>query len=312
MKIYCPVCTVVTDVEFVNNYEHKNKLFENKKLYQCLNCKLIFVHPMPTENALDEYYKKVWLNDERIIARNIYTEMTYQIQAQERIKYLLKHNVLLDGMKVLDVGGGYGYLYDSFKEHGFNNIEYYMTDPSPDNVERLRSKGGRAFAELEDVKEHEFDLVTVCFVLEHIPEPVKFLSNILEYVRDGGYVFIDLPERDDTFKPFIEPHVTVYSMASLTHLVNKLKLEMVHITGYGIERARIKKKIDDTIPGEMTEIKGIAVIIRNLINKVKGIIKCVYLRNYKKRFAISRLYHEYKFDEEGQDRWWIRAILRKS
>jgi len=293
--MFCPLCELEKEVKYLGGYRSRHQTFASKDLYQCLDCELIFVHPMPTSAELDWYYKNVWIKDEATVSTSKETEIVYQIQSEERLKYLSQHIDLSKVMKVLDIGSGFGYLFDAFERHGVKRDAFYATDPSPENLERLKAKGSKAFSDLKEIKERDFDLVTLCYVLEHINEPYKFMLSVMDYVRGGGYIFLDLPERDDTFKPVLEPHVAVYSVASLRKLADKLGLEVIHLTGYGTKRSKL---IEQGRPRRN--------ILSRLINAAS-----IRLEKFRRKNTVNRLYRQYEFGCEGADRWWIRAVLKK-
>jgi len=292
MKLLCPACDIITDTKHISKYSNKDKIFDNKNLYQCQDCKLVFIDPMPSMEELDFYYKNIWITYKE-------AELTYQIQADERFKYLLRHIDMRRCRAVLDVGSGHGYLYESFKKNGFMNIDFHATDPNPDNLHRLKSRGIDAYADLKEIEEREFDIVIIASVLEHVTAPYLFILSVLEYLKEGGYIFIDLPDRDDTFKPIFEPHVAFYSAESLICLVNKLGLEVIHLTGHGRRRSELI--------AELHGKKNILTLAKNMIGGISKKIKGSVSRENELR----NLYKQYKFDEEGIDRWWIRTILRK-
>lgn len=292
MKLLCPACNINKDVEYIRKYSNKDKIFDNKNLYQCQDCKLVFIDLMPSMAELDFYYKNIWKTYKE-------AELTYQIQADERIKYLSRHIDMHGCRAVLDVGSGHGYLYESFKKNGFINIDFYATDPNPDSLQRLKEKGLNAYADLEEIEEHEFDIIVIASVLEHVTAPYLFMLSVMEYLKEGGYIFIDLPDRDDAFKPVFEPHIAFYSAESLTYLANKLGLEIIHLTGYGRRRSELI--------ADLHRKKNILTLAKNMIGRISKQIKGSVSRENE----IKNLYRQYKFDEEGIDRWWIRTILRK-
>lgn len=250
---------------------------------------------MPTLHDLDVYYKTIWTTVDDAAT-------VYQIQADERVHYLKRHLNLPANAKILDVGSGHGLLYDAFLKNGFPKASFYATDPSPENLERLKKRGIQGFSDIKDIGNQQFDLVTICYVLEHVPNPVSFLTSIISYVKQGGYVFIDLPERDDTFKSFLEPHVVVFSEKSLLALAKKINLSVIHHTGYGPQRKLL-----------ITEQN------RNRLFKYLDDLKYKFeLRLYSTFFPLktddiqkNRLFETFHFDEEGFDRWWIRSVMKK-
>jgi 2-polyprenyl-3-methyl-5-hydroxy-6-metoxy-1,4-benzoquinol methylase len=201
MQLFCPACENKIDAKLVSGYNYKHELFKNKKLYQCRVCGLIFVQPMPTFDELDFYYKNVWLKVEGAVPESKEAELVYQIQAEERVQYLSRHIKIPENVQILDIGSGYGYLYEAFQGKMREGIDFYATDPNQKNLKRLQEKGIRAFADIAEIKNRSFDLITLCSVLEHIPNPFSYLKMVLAYLKNDGCLFIDLPERDDTIKP---------------------------------------------------------------------------------------------------------------
>lgn len=298
MRLQCPLCEREQETVFVSQYKNANKLFAGKSLFECQTCKLVFVSPMPSEKELDEYYKTVWLKDENIVSTSSDTELVYQIQARERVKYLSKHIALSNISSVLDVGSGFGYLYDAFNDMFPGRIDFYATDSSPEALKKLKSKGIKAFMDISELGEKKFDLVCACFVLEHVNKPKEFMNKIAGRVKKDGYVFVTVPERDDTFKEQLEPHVTAYNEQSLKSLAEAVGLETVHFTGCGRERSKLIR--------EKRYINRILNLPARLFNKIRRL----FVKDMLK-WKTKTLYGYYKFDKEGRQRWWIRAILIK-
>jgi 2-polyprenyl-3-methyl-5-hydroxy-6-metoxy-1,4-benzoquinol methylase len=294
-KVYCPLCEEEIMVDYVSPYRGRDQLFSNRVLYQCQECRLIFLHPIPNPEELNHYYKTVWTTSEE-------TSIVYQIQAEERVRYLKNHITIPPNAKILDIGTGHGLLYEALSQNGFPDLVFYATDPNPENLARLRKKGIRAFSDIREIKDRDFDLIFVCSVLEHIGEPVQFLLSVKEYFKNGGYMFLDLPERDDTFKQILEPHVTVYTIESLKNLVKKTQFSIIHCTGHGMKRSTVLLNQKQSI---------LVKFLKSFNDRIQD---WIYSRLFPSSFLTmkrNRLYREFKFNEEGIDRWWIRAILKK-
>ncbi|MFH1378787.1 MAG: methyltransferase domain-containing protein [bacterium] len=290
-------------VDAISTYKNKSQLFAHKQLVRCPDCALIFINPLPSEKDLDSYYKNVWLNDESIVSTSSEAAITHQLQADERVKYLSRYLNLSTLSKVLDVGSGDGFLFDSFKKNNLSHISFYATDPSDKNIQKLRRKGINAYYGLDQITERDFDLIAICFVLEHIGDPLQFMKYVLQYVKKNGYIFIDIPERDDLFKPFLEPHVMVYTKQSLLRLLEKLSLTIIHCTGYGIERSRLVQQT--TLWGK---------IVKKIFSLKKFLCRQMYivlLRKNSHEVELMSQYKEYKLDQEGSDRWWLRTVVLK-
>lgn len=311
MKSYCLNCNETTNCEKVGDYTSKSELFKNKLLYRCLGCGLIFIYPTVAQEDLDVYYNSVWLNDENIISTSDNMNIIYRIQAKERFKYLNSHIHFIEDMKILDVGAGFGYLLNEFKRN-LNNPILCATETNKLNINRLRKMRAKVANEIGGFNGEKFDLVNICFVLEHIINPKEFLRDVLKYVKKGGYVFIDLPERDDTFKEMLEPHVVVFTTDSFKNMVDKLDIELLHMTGYGVEREKLVE-LKGQPASASTRIRRIKLLLgrSKKTRKLYGLLK-YFSNKILEKAIVQKYYNQFKFHEEGNNRWWFRAIFRRT
>ena len=93
----------------------------------------------------------------------------------------------------LDVGCGAGHLMEVVKSA---NWEVVGTELSTVAVRRLQEKGYTVYnALLKDLPEprQSFDIVTLIEVLEHVPEPIHLLTEVREFLRPGGCLYMTTP-----------------------------------------------------------------------------------------------------------------------
>lgn len=125
---------------------------------------------------------------------------------------------------VLDVGSGLCVFLHRMKEAGWD-----CTALDPDGRaanHALETVGVKAvcgdFMELRDLG--RFDVVTFNKVLEHVKDPVTMLAKTAEHVREGGFVYVELPDGEAAVsdgpgrEEFCIDHPHVFSGASLTML----------------------------------------------------------------------------------------------
>jgi SAM-dependent methyltransferase len=95
----------------------------------------------------------------------------------------------------LDVGFGNGALLTTAAEFGF---EVVGLDLRASTVARMRDLGFEAHAvELEDYRpDAPFDVVSLADVLEHMPFPKPALRSAHGLLRNGGLLFISMPNAD--------------------------------------------------------------------------------------------------------------------
>lgn len=108
-------------------------------------------------------------------------------------------------LRILDYGGGNGYLADLLRSTGFAHVETY--DPfTPQFSRRPQS---------------QFDLITSYETFEHLPDPLPVFQEIADMLAPGGTVQFStlvLPSRYDMTWWYIGPrngHVSIFSERAL-------------------------------------------------------------------------------------------------
>ncbi len=125
--------------------------------------------------------------------------------------------------RLLDVGCGNGALLRSFAAE-FPSWELIGVDRSESGADAVRSipgverfvVGGPA-----DAPGH-YDLISLVHVLEHVPEPLVFLSEVAAKLNPGGAVLIDAPSfATNPFDLAVVDHVMHFSLATLRELTRR-------------------------------------------------------------------------------------------
>ncbi len=293
LKYYCNLCDKESDFTFLQKYPNQHRAFSNLDLYQCTECGVVFALPYLSDQDLDYYYNEIWKTSEDV-------NIIYEIQAMERVRYINKYLNNYDNLKILDIGSGHGLLYDAFLSQ-YNNISFHATELNPDNIERLQKKGISVSRTISEIGEQKFDIICLCSVLEHLPKPHEFLQEAKKLLKSNGYLFLDLPNRDDLFKQVLDPHVGFYSEESLRYLGKKLNLETLDICTYGKDHKSLIQEFKQT-----TRFNSLKTLIIKYITKIMMYIKYCVTGNWEKEY-----YHSYlKIHEEGGARWWIRGMFR--
>jgi SAM-dependent methyltransferase len=132
---------------------------------------------------------------------------------------LKKHN--LTGKKILEIGCGRGYVVESLRDDGYTCL----------GVDRARIESSKEylffgidFDELNSTIKGETEVVLLCDVLEHIPEPEEFLARIQDAFPHVRHILITVSAREELWSNYDEyyGHMTRYSRPSLTKVLGSV------------------------------------------------------------------------------------------
>jgi SAM-dependent methyltransferase len=100
-----------------------------------------------------------------------------------------------DALRVLDVGGGSGWLLSQVREASPRVAETHEVDIDPGAAEAAQQAGHRFHCvTIEEFEAAEpFDLVLMLNIIEHVADPERVLRAVERCLRPGGLVLIKTP-----------------------------------------------------------------------------------------------------------------------
>ena len=218
----CKICLGKVDQLFKQKVLQKYDV----QYYFCNNCGLIF-----TEKPywLDEAYTdSIASSDTGIVDRNL------KLASQLSILIYFYFN---RKAQFLDLAGGYGILTRLMRDCGF---DYYWEDKYSKN---LVARGFEK--ELCDVQ--KFEILSAFEILEHLENPIEFISNNINKYNSECLVFSTClyagkpPDKSWWYYAFDEgQHIAFYRRGTFEYVAKKLNLHFTSINGVHILS---KKKI---------------------------------------------------------------------
>jgi len=164
---------------------------------RCTDCGLVFLWPRPTGEELRRYYAigEVYHEEDGdpSVAKRYITEMD---EARVRVRRLLP--LLKPDTRLLEVGSGSGAFLDAVRPYVSDLMGVEPNAPSRDLIrQQIRIP---VVERVDDVLKEakSFDLVALFHVLEHVPEPVRFLQDVARLLRSDGRLVVEVPNVDDT------------------------------------------------------------------------------------------------------------------
>lgn len=157
--------------------------------HRCDACGHIFTDGYFTNEALEIIFSEVHEN-QLPNTDNLERDRAFAADMIDKVSSCLGNQ---EG-KWLDVGFGSGALMTTCSEYGFEAIGLDLRRMP---VERMKKFGYEAHCtDLIDFHSHDFRVISMADVLEHMPFPKKSLSHAYELLLPGGVLFVSCPNAD--------------------------------------------------------------------------------------------------------------------
>ncbi|MBI3813156.1 MAG: class I SAM-dependent methyltransferase [Nitrospinae bacterium] len=220
------------------------------KIIKCVHCDLArtFPSPAPSEfyNESDKGYLYMLENEDlwRRFAGNILSEISGYKPSGE----------------LLDVGCGIGILADEANKKGYQASGLEI-NPDAASVGRERYKVSLFNLSISQMSasDKRWDVVILNHVLEHLLQPVQFLSDCRRLLKEDGILYIGVPsykswtaivEGKDWPHFFVDQHIWQWTHKTICEVVNMAGLSIVNIHSkrnnhyhFGGARGKIKRPL---------------------------------------------------------------------
>jgi SAM-dependent methyltransferase len=142
-----------------------------------------------------------------------------------------------DGLSVLDIGCGTGYLLSLLKELGAKVVGLEPGSHGQDGARKYDIPIIRDFFPSLQMK-NKFDIILAFCVLEHVQSYESFLQNIQKQLKDNGVIFLAVPD----CQPYLDTgdisflfhehwnYFTAYTLQSILQRVTGLTIEIEKAT----------------------------------------------------------------------------------
>ena len=158
------------------------------KIVRCKRCGLIYLNPRPKKEDLLEFYDNFFFTDKESVfqwsrlMRRVYEETKRNIERG------------YPSGKLLDMGGGLGLFLKLWNSQKW---ELSGMDISKKAVEYAQSEGlnvRQGSLEKTDFSDNYFDVITMFYVLEHLPNPWKVLKEARRILKKDGLLVVRIPQ----------------------------------------------------------------------------------------------------------------------
>ncbi len=196
----CPVCSSNDSVQ-IGKPRRIDHIFSSIKdinvsdcyIVQCKHCSLFYVKPFPFFST--QLLEIIYSNDNNYF-QELTSKMEYVIHYAnterrfEKIEQYSKRPI----KNYLEIGCGQGFGLQSAKKRGWI---VFGQDVSPDFARIVKEKVGINILvgqlQQDSYKEEMFDVIYIDSVLEHVPNPLEYLSLVRRFLAPHGLVYLILP-----------------------------------------------------------------------------------------------------------------------
>ena len=240
--IACPVCdSTGGDVYFVKD------MF---RFERCRNCSMVFLNPRLNVRATYDFYNSEWTgiyNETKFTDGATTSEVDAEIN-KANLKLLAANGSRAVGEKLLEIGFGAGHFLRSASRAGY---DVYGIDVDTSNYDRLRKEfpGHILNCDIHEARYPAgvFGVIYMRDVFEHVPNPKPLLKEVHRATKDGGLVFIEVPNIEGLIYKAVGPrHVVVFGFAHLNYWSPATMQKILERTGFEVLQI-IHESLDFTV-----------------------------------------------------------------
>jgi SAM-dependent methyltransferase len=180
----CPLCGASPSVRLAARTA-KNRQWH---VAECPACQLVFTDPQPNEADIRSFYEGDYHSG--LLSPGA-AEKAFGEKFSDYCEWLLGY---IKPGRSLDIGCSTGLLVKKLRDHGFQ-AEGYEANPSSANWGRthygITIHDGVLDPDI--LPAAGYDLITMCDVLEHTLNPLKYATALRRLLRPGGHVMVTFP-----------------------------------------------------------------------------------------------------------------------
>jgi len=239
----CPVCRTTGPSQPLHTTRYPEHRYPGPfTLRRCGECGLLFNSPRLDPPELARLYGRNYYFFLRSDAR----EFDRIVGMYQRSVGMIEADLRQSGLpgRCIDIGCGRGYFPAVLRELGWDASGIEI---SPDAAEYARSRfgldvfTGTVEQYAASAQARQFTLVTAIDVIEHVPDPDKFVSAAAKLVAPDGWLIIDTPNAAAenirssgvAWKGFNPFHIYLFTIQNLTTLLRRHGMRPDRSFSYG-------------------------------------------------------------------------------
>ena len=253
MQAPCPVCNQPSTYHFSS----RDLMFNHDERYdyhRCVACHFVFQHPLPSLEKIATFYPddySVYEEQSRLkrvsgirksilkkyygyshLPTSAFDDLVCPILKLFNRKFEVPYT---KSGKLLDVGCGNGRYLDGMKKLGWQTqgVEFNASAVEVCKLSGLTVHHGDLFS--AHFESNSFEVINVSHVIEHVPNPVAFFTELARVLKPNGLLVIKTPNSMALGRRFfntnwyandVPRHLYLFSHQNLLVLANSCGLKM--------------------------------------------------------------------------------------
>ena len=227
----------LTSLETKKLYSSKTRDVDNLKVWRDEKSGVIFIDEYFT--GQDTYISGLYRDEKVVQLKTGKPNFERKKDAERRFNSHLKY---VADKNIVDFGCGSGEFLNLVKP--FCN-EIIGIELQKDYVNFLNSKNIKCISNISGIENNSIDTVVSFHVIEHLPDPIKILSELGVKLKSGGTIIIEVPHANDFLLTYLKnenfKNFTLWSQHLVLHTRESLNLTLIeagyqNIQIYGTQR----------------------------------------------------------------------------
>jgi len=241
----------------------------DKVILECSSCRLMVLHPMPSEDELHAVYNEDYFENEQLTAADPSRVYGYVDYISERINKQKGYRGICEVIRgfllssrqrprLLDYGCGLGFFLDAAYECGFDveGVEFNRYA-----LEYIRHRYRYAAHAPEEFRPREpYEVVTMFDVIEHLREPFEMLDTVHSLLESGGLFVVSTMDSTSVTSRLmgknledfrrISEHLFFFDRSNLSSILGKHGFDVLKVTsiGHSFQMKLLASRLRATLP----------------------------------------------------------------